>query len=343
MKTAYRKILGAMSVMALLMSCGGGAVDSHRGLPDDKDTTAVGPADVTRLAMMIEDYGQMDDRAKAEMILSLPSQLSMQMRLCNVADTVSDSAIEAYLSGRAMKMFFPEIKASFPADSTDALLKRPLTKLKRRLASEFPGVVMPHVYTVVSPFNQSVVLAGDTALYLALNHYLGSEHPAYNGFAGYIRRLKEPSRIVADVAEAIVATHRPYTEEGRATVLSRMVYEGVIVEAVMRLAGVDEATALGYNRDEMEWCDKNQRAAWDALLTRRMLFSTDADIARRLIAPGPATTILTPESPGRMGRFIGHRIVADYLENYPDAVLDTMLLPEFYQSNDVLLKSGYMN
>ena len=123
--------------------------------------------------------------------------------------------------------------------------------------------------------------------------------------------------------------------------LNRLLYEGAVIEAVMQAAGVDEATALGYTPDQWQWMNTNERQAWDALITRNILYSTDPAHARSLISPTPHTTLLNPESPGRAGRFTGHRIVSSYLRENPSATLADILSSNFYMDPDALRKSGY--
>lgn len=337
--TSLKKNLASLAGILCMLSCSG---DKSVGNNDDiKDISDVHKVELTRLDMFVDSYDELSDSARKAGLARFGDALGALVAMSGLGDSLTDGIMREYASGRVMTMFMPEIRNVF-APGADSLESR-LGELSGRLAKKLPDVVMPHVYTVVSPYNQSVVFVNDTIMFLALNHYLGASHRAYTGFADYLRRLKEPERIPIDVAEALVATSNPYIEAARPTVLSRLLYEGAKVEAVMWIAGVDEATALGYDVTDMRWADDNERGAWRALLRRRMLFSTDAETAHRLVAPAPSTSILNTGSPGRLGRFIGHRIVARYLVEEPSATLGFLLSPEFYNDENTLRKSGYQN
>ena len=94
-------------------------------------------------------------------------------------------------------------------------------------------------------------------LYVGLNHYLGENYPPYGYFPDYLRVRKIPARVIPDIVETLLHRDFPYAPEcDYPTVLSRILYEGVLVEAVMQIAGVSEQTALGYDDQQMEWLNK---------------------------------------------------------------------------------------
>ncbi len=196
--------------------------------------------------------------------------------------------------------------------------------------------------TVVAPYNQSVVTA-DSIVFLVLNHYLGPEHDFYGYFPDYQRRLKHQGRIGLDIAEAAIAERYPYSSsEKYPTALSRLAAEGVLVEAVMKVTGATEREALGYSPEEYDWLTENELPAWVSMMDRGMLFTTDPAVVESLVRPNSVTTRIHSEAPGRAGRFIGHRIVSSYLKKHPDASLDYLLSPEFYNDPKLLEKVGYV-
>lgn len=196
--------------------------------------------------------------------------------------------------------------------------------------------------TVVAPYNQSIVTA-DSIVFLVLNHYLGADHAFYAYFPNYQRRLKNPSRIGVDIAEAVIAERFPYTPASKyPTALSRMAAEGALVEAVMQVTGATEQDVLGYTPEEYSWMTENELPAWVSLMDRGMLFATDPSVVENLIRPNSVTTALHPEAPGRAGRFIGHRIVRSYLKSHPSATLNFILSPGFYNDPKLLEKAEYV-
>ena len=310
----------------MLVSCGGRDGGSSGVIPSSDDDAVV----MVRLDLAADSLVRGED---AELARSGAFGMWMSM----TGDTLSSSPT-AFASTRRIAAFLPDVKAAFPppCDSVASALGRVFAATGRQRS----------VYAVVSPFRQSVVLAGDTAVFIALNHYLGSGHPAYSGFPAYQRRQKTPSRIPLDVAEAVLAASYPYVppkaDVGGATALSRMLYEGALIELVMRATGVSEQEALGWTPDELRWAAANERRVWDEMLRRRLLFSTDPAVGTRLLDPAPSVPLVNASSPGRIGRFMGRRIVDSWLRatgSAPSA--DRLLSPEFYNSRQTLGEAGY--
>lgn len=218
-------------------------------------------------------------------------------------------------------------------------LEQSLGEVADGLARNLPAVRMPRVYTIISPFRQSVITA-DTIIFIGLNHYLGTSYEPYGYFPDYQRRRKIPSRIAPDVAEAIVRAAYPYSPSTPTpTALSAMLYEGAVAVAVSRIAGVTTDEAIGYTPGEAAELDRNAAAMWRRMVEERMVYSTDPAVARSLTALSPATAVISPDAPGAAGRRIGVDIVRAYASSHPDATLDDLL--RLYLSPTALRDSGF--
>ena len=210
-----------------------------------------------------------------------------------------------------------------------------------RMRELLPEMRVPEVFTIISPFSQSIIVA-DTTLFIGLNHYLGADYVHYEYFPDYVRVLKERDRMPIDVAEALIRTSYPFhSDEGYPTVASRLAYEGAVVEAVMLVTGESEARVLGYDDNRYGWLCENEKDVGQAIVGRQMLFSDDFAVIRSLVDPAPHASVISPEVPGRAGRFIGHRLVKAYMDNNPDVDLQSLLKGAFYNSSSLLTLAKY--
>lgn len=313
-----KKLPLILAAAAVLAGCNG--KENRSGEAQACPDNAAAPAPPARIVRLDSMAATLTDTT------SVPEAFATWMQLTGDAD----SSPAGFAASRRIAAFLPDVMNKFQRTDT--------------IASELGRVMQATgeqrtVYTIVSPFLQSIVLSGDTAVFVALNHYLGANHPAYNGFPDYVRLTKTPSRIAPDLAEAMIATKSPMVSaDDGANALNRMLYDGALVEMVMRATGLSEQQVLGYTDAQMKWATENEARAWQEMLTRRMLFSTDPAVADRLLNPAPSTSVLNPESPGRMGRFIGHRIVASYLARFPEADL---MSPDFYNGASTLADAAY--
>lgn len=249
----------------------------------------------------------------------------------------TDSSVTLYSSMPSISAHRAGVDSVFPDLATQ---ESELGGVFARLEKLFPGFRSPHLYAIVSPFNQSVIVA-DTVVFIGLNHYLGEGYAPYGYFPEFVRHRKVASRIAPDVAEAIVRARYPFVPSSDyPTLLSRLIYEGAVTLAVMEAAGVDEAGAIGYTPAEAAMVRGQETAIWNTLLERGLLYSTDGAVARSLVTLSPASTVISPEVPGAVGRYFGARIVDAYLRSHPSATLESILLAP-PDEGPFLRESGY--
>lgn len=250
---------------------------------------------------------------------------------------LNDSSLAAYATNPSINML---AHATDSAWRNTTPISSQLGRMKANFSRIFPDVRFPGIYAIVSPFNQSVFTV-DSLLYVGLNHYLGADYPPYAYFPDYIRVRKTPERLMPDIAETILRRDYPYApREEYPTVLSRLLYEGALIEAEMQLSGVSEQQALGYDDAQMKWLMDNERQLWETIVGRKYLFSTDSQLAASLVNLAPFTSAFGQEVPGAAGRFIGHRIVNAYLDNRA-ITLPQLLTPDFYESETILQDARY--
>lgn len=317
-----RSLAAAMIVTTMVCSC------RH-------DSTE--PATIHRLDLVIEDFSDNDDSSRRQLCDSFSEGVSAIAYL--LRDTTdSDRLLDSLSRSRSVMMFMPDVRRRLPSlDSIESALG----EMRRNFADRLPEVHFPTMYSIVSPFNQSI-FSVDTVMLVALNHYLGNDYEGYSYFEPYQRLTKHPEHISYDIAEAVIAAKYPYTAGKQPTALNRMLYEGALVTALMEtIPDASLSEALGYTPQQLQWAQDNETRAWNAIVTRQLLYSTDPLISDRLTLPSPATTLIHPDSPGRLGRYIGYRIIQSYIDNNPGTDLSQLLSPATYNSQSTLIKAKY--
>lgn len=250
----------------------------------------------------------------------------------------SESGVSEWSRSQAVKVFTPDVLAAFPSLEP---LQRDLAYVINKGLDE--GIAFPvrHYGAVVWGSRRAMVLT-DSCMLIALNHYLGPDYPGYGGWPQYERLQKAPSRLPYDMAEAMVANLYPYEKGDEPTVLSRLVYEGALTLAKVRLApDGDLAGALGYTDAQLQWLKNHSKDIWATLVSNNLLYSTREDEADRLVLPAPFTAQLGPEAPARAGRYVGYCIVLAYLRGHSATTLPELLSPGFYNNPSLLIESAY--
>lgn len=254
----------------------------------DKEFAAASPADLPRLKDEYPDF--------------FPSQYSDSIWIEKLQDTLQNQ-----LETEVLKLF-PDNKE----------LEKILLPLFRHIKYYFPKFEVPQVITTTSDvdYRNKVILADDI-LIIALDNYLGSDHPFYLGIDKYISKEMKMSQIGPDVAEAFSFQYiKPPT---KATFLSQIIYFGkqLYLEDLW-LPDASDAEKIGYTDPEYNWAEENELYMWQYFIENELLYSTNSKLGARFISPAPFSKFylqIDNDSPGMLGRYLGWKIVRSYMKN----------------------------
>ena len=208
-----------------------------------------------------------------------------------------------------------EVFKSFPDNSE---LEDVLVPLFQHIKYYFPKFEAPKVVTTTSDvdYRNKVILA-DSLLIIALDTYLGSDHPFYLGIDRYIAKTMEPSQVGPNVAE--VYAQQFVKPPRNAAFLSQIIYYGKQLYLIdLWMPNTSDAVKIGYTEEEYTWAEENELYMWRYFIENEMLYSTDQRLGARFINPAPFSKFyleIDNESPGMLGRYLGWKIVRAYMEN----------------------------
>ncbi|HCY42522.1 MAG TPA: hypothetical protein DHV48_14395 [Prolixibacteraceae bacterium] len=248
---------------------------------------------------------------------------------------------------------FAELLYSFISDSLNRELVQNVAanidtiKLRKELVQAFkyykhyfPVKDIPTIYTCISGFNQSVVTA-ENLIGISLDKYLGYDSRYYKelGLPVYKRRNMHPEKIVTDMMYAWAVTEWPKADNAN-NLLSQMIHEGKMqyfIDAM--LPEMPDSLKIGFTKNQLDYCNKNEAAMWTFLAEHKLLYSTDRMSVKRFIDDGPYTSAFTDQSPARTGAWLGWQVVRSYMKQNKDVKLaDLMNNPDF---QSILNQSGY--
>ncbi len=292
---------------------------------------------VAPLYREMANYADMTQSEKEALRTAYPDEIRAMMQVAGF-DTICDNTLSAWSISPTAKAFAPATDSIFPS------IKDLEFKLGAILANaKDEGLQFPERHYAATIWsNLQSILFVDNCMLVALNHYLGSNFEGYSSWPNYLRANKTPQHLPYDIAEALVATQYPFAHSTNSTAISHMLYEGALIVAKMRLVPkASEAEALGYSNEQLSWLRDNEEQLWLKLVKDRLLYSSSQNVIDQLIAPAPITNIISPRAPGRAGRYIGYRIVCEYLHHNEQITLPQLLSPAFYTSDAILIQSKY--
>lgn len=245
------------------------------------------------------------------------------------------SQVEAFKQDSAFGALRHQADSVFA--STDAIAQR-IGVAFAYLQHYFLAMQLPVVSFHVSGFNQSVVTTSNRVS-VSIDNYMGEDYSLYPQIAyQYEIPFMTPRHLPIDVVLGWLSSEFPDTT-GR--LLETMIYHGKLMY-LLQVCFPDESMAelLSYTEEQLQWCLRYEKNIWAMLIEQRDLYSTDWRTITRYTEPAPFTNGLSQEhSPGRVGVFVGWRIVSSYMEQNQLVSLQDLMNEQDAQK--ILQLSGY--
>lgn len=204
----------------------------------------------------------------------------------------------------------------------------------------FPTATMPKVYTVIAEmdYNNKAIYAIDK-LIISLELYLGANHKFYE-FPQYLEQNFEERQMMPDIVTSFSRLKIPPVKDH--TLLDEMIYYGKqLYMKDQLLPDYNDAEKIGYKPEQIKWCEENESYIWRYFIEKELLYSTDSKLPNRFTNVAPFSKFyleIDNESPGRVGQWIGWKIVRSFMQNNEQVSMPDMLKME---PREIFEKSKY--
>lgn len=218
-------------------------------------------------------------------------------------------------------------------------IEEQLTAANALINEKFKGKQLPRLCMHVSGFKTNTIVMQDL-ISISADKYLGKDYPAYQQFfENYQRAQMEPRYIVRDYLRAWLMSELPKSNK-RKSLLSEIINEGKILYISNQLLpDTNENEMLAYSVNQEEWCKAKEKEIWKTILQNNHLYSTDYLLISKYIEDAPHTSVISDDSPARIGSWLGLQIVKAYMQN-TDTTLEQLLQEP---DSQIILKASKYN
>ena len=203
----------------------------------------------------------------------------------------------------------------------------------------FPDFEVPQVQVGVSGLSQDLFVS-DSLVIIGLDFFLGPGatyrpigQPQYI-LKRYQKEYIAPS-IILLMTNALVATD--YKDE---SMIADMIFYGksfFVSEKV--LPCTPDSIFLAYSAQEIADIDVNESIIWANVIENELLYETNHIIKQKFLGERPKTLEISPRCPGRIGRWVGWRIIQSYMENHENVSIESLL--KNHNAQAIFQESGY--
>lgn len=315
-------ILSVIMLMGLLCGCG----NKHQYIPKDIEAVEVEIVrfDNAQLAVRPDSVKQDIEQLYANYELFMPifveGILGLQTEdtayLCEMyAQFLTDTVMGFAQTNTTAQELFANVDS----------LQEALNTGFSRLHFLYPEWEIPTLYLFVSGFNSSVMYY-ENIMGVGVDMYLGSDYPYYNQVVyDYQKQTMRKSCVAGDVLSMYLAYHISYNSKYN-RLLEQMIFRGKQLFLLAQLLPNEPVwEVIGYSKEQWDWCEQYEQAIWNRIMQKRDLFKTESNVLSSYMNDGPFTAEVTQDSPGRLGVWVGWRIVDSYMRNNKDVTLRELM------------------
>ena len=213
-----------------------------------------------------------------------------------------------------------------------AKLKKDLESLFSHIQYYFPEFKTPKVFLYSSALQSSndpiFYQLQENMLFIDITGFMGENDPNYKGMEQYFRVSMNPVNIVPKVSQVFAEKFVPFSTEHQ-KFLDMLVYQGKLMTLQDAfLPEFPDYLKINYTQKQYEWAVANEVNIWDYFVEHDLIYSDDARLVERFIAPGPFSKFYTEidnESSPQVGIFTGWQICKKYFAEKPETKLQDFL------------------
>jgi len=241
------------------------------------------------------------------------------------------AGLKAYLQDTVIIALYKDVEKTIKIDQ----IRKELETAFGYYKVFYPDDSIPMIITMIPGIDMSLpsVYIYDDVLYVNVDMYLGSEKPYYQaaGLPLYIIERCAPVYLPIDVFKKALV-YKYLTAAPRTTLIEAMITEGKkLYFTEMMFPAVHERYIIGYSEEKYQWANDYIGNAWSYIIEKNELFAKGEALMRCYIEDAPFTKPFGNSSPGRMGIFIGWKLVQSYMKNNPETTLQELMQETDYQ------------
>ena len=189
----------------------------------------------------------------------------------------------------------------------------------------YPELEIPKVYLLVSGFNASI-FAYDDIIAVGADMYLGADYEYYNQVVYNYQKVSMDKKFLAgDVLNYYISQKIPYTSKYN-RLLEHMLFRGKQIYLLEQLLpNSPKWEVIGYTKEQWDWCVTWEKEIWNRIMDKRDLFKTESMVITSYLNNGPFTSEISQESPGRLGIWVGWRIIDSYMRHNENVTLQELM------------------
>ncbi|UBM57380.1 gliding motility protein [Marinilongibacter aquaticus] len=306
MKTHHLLLLLCFS---LLMACGGNDERPNGGIK----------IEVEPIRLDKELMG-MKNKAELQQFLNENPWYSKSLYRTFPEDTAFVNRLYTIISNTYFKDFYQEVDRSFGNLNG---LKAEFSAAFSQIKQHYPAFQAPKVYTTLTGLEHDLFVSDSTVI-VSLEAFLGPEARYRPDQPSYILQRYNKSYIVPSVVRLL--SQNFIESDQKDTMLSEMIAFGKMFEFTQEMMPNTPQSliiAMSDNTLANNW--HAQDLIWAHFIDKGLLYEQSRAIKAKYLGERPKVTEIGPSCPGRIGQWLGWRIVQKFRTENPEVSFEELM------------------
>jgi hypothetical protein len=206
------------------------------------------------------------------------------------------------------------------------------------IKSNFPDFKEPKIVTTFSGLENDLFVS-DTLIIIALESFIGSKAPYRPDQPNYILKRYSKEYIVPTVIRYLSNSYNKLDPKDQ-SFLADMLFFGKSLEFTKEmLPNTPDSLIIGYSALELTETWEAQDLVWAHVVDKNLLYNPNPHLKEKYFGERPSVPEIGPKCPGRIGQWLGWRIIQRYRTENPKVTFQELMAND--KPGDILRESKY--
>lgn len=232
------------------------------------------------------------------------------------------------------QLFYKEVLAQYGDFSN---LKSDFAAAFSEIKNKFPAFTPPTIYTTFTGLENDIYVSDSTVI-ISIEAFAGKKAKYRPIQPEYILRRYNMEYIIPSVIRLLSQT---YVEQSQSTsLLNDMLYFGKTFEFTKEvMPSTPDSLIIGYPDSSMVATWHSQDLVWAYFIEKELLYEQKPIIKEKYLGERPTVSEIGPACPGRIGQWLGWRIIQKFRTENPDVSFQELM--KLKDPQEILRKSKY--
>ncbi len=208
-------------------------------------------------------------------------------------------------------------------ENIDDITKK-LNQAFSNIKKYYPNYTIPQIITFITGMEYDLYV-DEKIIVIGLDFFLGKEGKYRPNLPQYLLRQFTPEALVVYILKQVVQKNF-LKQEASKYLIDEMVYYGKIYYFIKKIHPQEkESILMGYTQKQVERLNCSQKELWTYFIANQLFYTTNATIKKKYIDESPFTLPISQECPGKIGQWIGFKLVSQYAKQHKKNIANIMM------------------